>query len=98
MVDVLHFGNGCSSFGNEDYYFDTVNTYTQAAIKYVYGKDKNKEEKDPEWKTAQNFSDEDWKKFCEEEQMEEPSGMNGRYYYDTFLAGPHTGTTATISG
>lgn len=89
MVDVLH-------FGNEDYYFDTVNTYTPAAIKYVYGKDKNKEEKDPEWKTAQNFSDEDWKKFCEEEQMEEPSGMNGRYY--SLWSTTQTGTTVKVSG
>lgn len=69
-------------FGNEDYYFDTTNTYySPSSIRYVYGTDKDKEEKDPEWKTAQNFSDEDWKKFCEEEQLEDlPSNVNGRYY------------------
>ena len=93
MVDVLH-------FGNEDYYFDTVNTYySPTAIKYIYGRDKeDKEKKDPEWKTAQNFSDEDWKKFCEEEQMEDPpsSSMNGRYY--SLWSTTQTGTTVKVSG
>lgn len=69
-------------FGNEDYYFDTSNTYSPSVIRYVYGTDKDKEEKDTEWKTAQNFSDEDWDKFCEEEQLEDiPTNINGRYYY-----------------
>ena len=40
------------------------------AIKYTYN-DKGTAEQEPAWKTEQNFTDEEWEKFCEEEQVED---------------------------
>ena len=41
-------------------------------LRYLY--DTNNDgtvEQEPAWKTEQNFTDEEWEKFCEEEQVED---------------------------
>lgn len=40
------------------------------SIKYTYDDDGTAEQ-EPPWKTEQNFTDEEWEKFCEEEQVED---------------------------
>lgn len=39
-----------------------------SSIKYIQ---KDEDMTEQEWKTKQNFTDEEWKKFCEEEQAED---------------------------
>jgi len=40
------------------------------AIKYAHSDDVT-EVQEPAWKTEQNFTDEEWEKFCKEEQVED---------------------------
>lgn len=41
------------------------------AINYAHNNNDGTEAQEPAWKTEQNFTDEEWEKFCKEEQVED---------------------------
>lgn len=44
---------------------------TVNAINYAHNNNDGTEAQEPAWKTEQNFTDEEWEKFCKEEQVED---------------------------